>query len=113
MCSIPDIYDVLFRFFLLLPGVNQGCLSYRTPLHLPILDSFPHGMYPKSSSNAGISVLAALTASTRTAERVKAIESTAARMLTVDERENLVNGLGEIRECYETGWSSGSDDEDE
>ncbi|CAI7625158.1 unnamed protein product [Penicillium pancosmium] len=87
--------------------------SYRTPLHLPILDTFPHGMYPKSPSNAGVSVLAALTASTRTADRVKAIESTAARMLSVDERENLVNGLGEIRECYETGWSSGSDEEED
>lgn len=70
-------------------------------------------MYPKSPSNAGVSVLAALTASTRTADRVKAIESTAARMLSVDERENLVNGLGEIRECYETGWSSGSDEEED
>lgn len=70
-------------------------------------------MYPTSPSGAGVSVLAALTASTRTAERVKAIESTAARMLSVDERENMMNGLGEIRECYETGWSSGSDDEDD
>jgi hypothetical protein len=34
-------------------------------------------------------------------------------MLSVDERENLVNGLGEIRECYETGWSSGSDEEED
>lgn len=70
-------------------------------------------MYSKSSSGAGVSVLAALTASTRTAEKIRAIEGTAARMLSVDERENLVNGLGEIRESYETGWSSGSDEEDD
>jgi hypothetical protein len=25
----------------------------------------------------------------------------------------MINGLGEIREFYETGWSSGSDDEDD
>ncbi|KAJ5099924.1 hypothetical protein N7532_006925 [Penicillium argentinense] len=87
--------------------------SYRTPLRLPILDSFPHGMYSTSRSADGVSVLAALTASTRTADRIKTIEGTAARMLSVDEREMMMNGLGEIRECYEIGWSSGSDDEDD
>ncbi|KAJ5586494.1 hypothetical protein N7450_006281 [Penicillium hetheringtonii] len=49
----------------------------------------------------------------RTADKIRAIEGTAARMLSVDERENLVNGLGEIRESYETGWGSGSEDEDD
>jgi hypothetical protein len=34
-------------------------------------------------------------------------------MVSVDEREDMINGLGEIREFYETGWSSGSDDEDD
>lgn len=34
-------------------------------------------------------------------------------MLSVDEREAMVNGLGEIRESYETGWSSGSEEEDD
>ncbi|KAJ5167424.1 Protein dml1 [Penicillium canariense] len=91
--------------------IRTPCLSYHSPLRLPILDSFPHGMYPASPS--GVSVLTALTASTRTADRIKAIEGTAARMLSVDEREAMVNGLGEIRECYETGWSSGSEDDDD
>lgn len=90
------------------------CLSYHTPLRLPILDSFPHGMFPVASSSAdGLSIFTALTASTRTARRIKAIQATAARMLSVDEREDMVNGLGEIRECYETGWSSGSSDDDD
>lgn len=70
-------------------------------------------MYPTSQSGAGVSVFAALTASTRTAARIKAIEATAARMLSVEEREAMINGLGEIRESYETGWSSGSEDEDD
>ncbi|KAJ5676611.1 uncharacterized protein N7477_002244 [Penicillium maclennaniae] len=87
--------------------------SYYTPLRLPMLDSFPHGMYPKSKSGSGVSVLAALTASNRTAERIKAIETSTARMLSVDEREAMLNGLGEIRESYETGWSSGSEDDDD
>lgn len=70
-------------------------------------------MYPTSKSADGVSVFAALTASTRTAERIKAIQTTAARMLSVDERETMVNGLGEIRESYETGWSSGSEEDDD
>lgn len=70
-------------------------------------------MYPTSKSADGVSVFAALTASTRTAERIKAIQSTAARMLSVDEREAMVNGLGEIRESYEAGWSSGSEEDDD
>lgn len=112
-CCKGKIIVKITYYSLSLLGINQGCLSYRTPLHLPILDSFPHGMYSKSSSGAGLSVLAALTASTRTADKIRAIEGTAARMLSVDERENLVNGLGEIRESYETGWGSGSEDEDD
>lgn len=87
--------------------------SYRTPLRLPLLDSFPHGLYPTSKSGDGVSVFAALTASTRTADKIKTIQATAARMLSVDEREALVNGLGEIRESYETGWYSGSEEDDD
>lgn len=70
-------------------------------------------MYPTSPTGDGLSVLAALTASTRTAERIKEVETTAARLISVDEREAMVNGLGEIRERYETGWSDGSDDDDD
>lgn len=91
------------------------CLSYRSPLRLPVLDSFPHELFSGIPSNVdGMSVVTALTASTRTGEQIKMLQATAARMLSVDEREAMVHGLGEIRENYETGWSSGSsDDEDD
>lgn len=78
---------------------------------MPVLDSFPHNMFPPTES--GLNVFTALTTSTRTAQRIKAISGTAARLVSMDEREAIVNGLGEIREYYETGWSSGSDDEDD
>ncbi|KAJ5409232.1 uncharacterized protein N7487_003591 [Penicillium crustosum] len=87
--------------------------SFHTPLSMPILDSFPHDMFPTPETGTGVNVFTALTASTRTAQRIKAISATAGRLVSVDEREALVNGLGEIREYYETGWSSGSDDEDD
>lgn len=32
-------------------------------------------------------------------------------MANLDQREELFNGLGEIREAYEEGWNSGSDDD--
>ncbi|CAG7951833.1 unnamed protein product [Penicillium salamii] len=85
--------------------------SFHTPLSLPILDSFPHSMF--GPQEGGLNVFTALTASTRTAQRIKAISGTAARLVSVEEREAIVNGLGEIREFYETGWSSGSDEEDD
>ncbi|KAJ6160413.1 hypothetical protein N7470_003809 [Penicillium chermesinum] len=85
---------------------------YYTPLRLPILDSFPHDLYPACASGKGLGVFSTLSASTRTAERIKAIVTATARFLPVDEREAMVNGLGEIRESYETGWDSGSEDDD-
>ena len=41
------------------------------------------------------------------------LETVAGRIIGIDERETLVNGLGEIRESYETGWMSDSDFDDE
>ena len=58
-------------------------------------------------------MVSTLTSSTRTADRMKRLEAVAGRVIAVDERENLVNGLGEIRESYETGWMSDSDFDDD
>ncbi|KAB8274284.1 tubulin domain-containing protein [Aspergillus minisclerotigenes] len=85
--------------------------SFHTPLAFPILDSYPSHMFSGAKQNK-INVLAALTASSRTAERIKVLETVAGRIIGVNERETLVNGLGEIRESYETGWSSDSDFDD-
>jgi hypothetical protein len=35
------------------------------------------------------------------------------RALAVDEREALLNGLGEISEAYQEGWESDSDSVDD
>lgn len=35
------------------------------------------------------------------------------RVVGVDEREALLNDLGEFAEAYEEGWNSGSDDDDD
>ncbi|PWY90127.1 protein dml1 [Aspergillus heteromorphus CBS 117.55] len=86
---------------------------FHSSLYFPVLDSFPRDMFPLLQSKGKISVVAALTASSRTAEKIKAFERLAGRVAGVDERENLVNGLGEIRETYETGWMSDSEFDDE
>lgn len=68
---------------------------------------------PASRPDEGVNVLAALTSSSRTADALKELEVAAGRMIGVDEREALVNGLGEVRESYETGGGSGSDFDDD
>ncbi|KAL3463255.1 tubulin nucleotide-binding domain-like protein [Aspergillus heterothallicus] len=83
-----------------------------TPLHYPLLDSIPNDLLTIPTPGQKINVVAALTSSTRTAQRMKALEAVAGRVIGVDERENLVNGLGEIRESYEIGWMSDSDFDD-
>ncbi|RAL16706.1 misato family protein [Aspergillus homomorphus CBS 101889] len=86
---------------------------FHAPLPFPILDSFPRNMFTLPQAKEKVQVLAALTASSRTAEKLKGLETLAGRVAGVDEREALVNGLGEIRESYETGWMSDSDFDDD
>lgn len=87
--------------------------SFYTPLRFPILDSFPANLIQGAKAGGSVNILATLTASSRTAERIKKFEAVAGRIIGVDERENIVNGLGEIRETYETGWLSDSDFDDD
>lgn len=70
-------------------------------------------MLPTSRQDEGVNVLAALTSSSRTADAVKGLEETAAQIIGIDERETLVNGLGEVRESYEIGGSSESGFDDD
>lgn len=88
-------------------------ISFYTPLRFPILDSFPANLFQGAKVGGNISLLTTLTASSRTADRIKKFEAIAGRIVGVDERENIVNGLGEIRESYETGWMSDSDFDDD
>jgi hypothetical protein len=70
-------------------------------------------MITQSTPEKKLGITAALTSSARTADKIKNLEIVAGRVITVDERENLVNGLGEIRESYETGWMSDSEFDDD
>lgn len=56
---------------------------------------------------------AGLTTSTAVAEQVRTIEAIVRRMVSLDEREALCNGLQTIAEEYDEGWDSGSDNEED
>lgn len=93
--------------------VEQTLERFYTPLRFPNLDSFPRDLFPVSKSGLGNQISTALTTSSRTGDKIKALQMVASRAISVDEREALTNGLGEIRESYETGWMSGSDFDDD
>ena len=91
---------------------NQIPPSFQIPLRFPILDSFPNTLF-HTTKNDSVRVLAALSTSSRTGERIKSLETVASRIISIDERETIVNGLGEIRETYESGWMSDSELDDD
>ena len=54
-----------------------------------------------------------LSTTTQIATHVKAMQHVVSKMVGLDEREALANGLGEIVEAYEEGWSGGSDSDND
>ena len=54
-------------------------------------------------------VCSSLSTSTKVARRIRGLQKLAGRVIGIEEQEALSNGLGELAEEYEEGWSSGSD----
>ena len=68
-----------------MPTRKSGALRpWWLPLAFPILDSFPHNMFTLPQAKEKVQVLAALTASSRTAEKLKMLETLAGRVAQVD-----------------------------
>jgi hypothetical protein len=57
--------------------------------------------------------MAALSSTSRIADKLKDLQALANRGVSVDEREDLTNSIGEIRELYEKDWASDSDSGDD
>lgn len=70
-------------------------------------------MLPRSNEETGVDIHAALSTTTRIGDKLKELQTIAGRIVGVDEREALINGLGEIRESYEKGWISDMDTDDD
>ena len=83
---------------------------YHSSLEFPLLDSFPR-IFSMRLNRAKVAVHTSLSTTTDISKRVKALQKLATRMVGLDERETLSNGLGEISEAYEEGWNSGSDED--
>jgi hypothetical protein len=90
-------------------------LRYAAPLLFPLLDSFPRSIFDVGSGHATkLAVHAGLTTSTAVGEQVRAVEQIVKRIVGIEEREALCNGLQVLAEEYDEGWDSSSDsDEDE
>lgn len=88
---------------------------YTMPLLFPLLDSYPAIFDVRSGHIEKLAVHAGLTTSTAVAEQVRTVEQIVKRLVSVDEREALCNGLQVIAEEYDEGWDgdfTDSDDDD-
>lgn len=83
--------------------------SFDTPLLFPVLPSFPSIVNIPSRSDDKLAVHAGLTTSTAVADQIRNLERIAGRLVGVEEREALSNGLLTIAEEYDEGWDSGND----
>ncbi|EEH08516.1 misato [Histoplasma capsulatum G186AR] len=93
------------------PGALQ---MYYIPLALPLLDSFPSDLFTgRGPSSSGLNVRASLSSTSQIGGKVRDLQNFASRLIGVDEREALVNGLGEISEAYQERWESDSDSGDD
>ena len=76
----------------------------------PLLDSFPQ-IFRLGGGVNPIAVHSSLSTTSGISSWVKNLQRQAGKLANLDERESLFNGLGEIREAYEEGWQSGSEDD--
>ncbi|KAI7366752.1 tubulin nucleotide-binding domain-like protein [Hortaea werneckii] len=83
--------------------------THQSALLFPILPSYP-SIFRFQKREEKLAVKTSLQCSTLVADRMRELERNARRMVGVEERETLCDGLATMAEEYEDGWS---DDEDE
>jgi len=66
-----------------------------------------------SGQTEKLAVHAGLTTSTAVAGQIRTLEPIIKRMINIEEREALSNGLQVLAEEYDEGWDSGSDSDDD
>lgn len=88
--------------------------TYQTPLPFPILSSFPP-IFQSANANSpsALAVHAEISTCTSIAWHIRAVERTARRLISTDEREVICNGLQELAEEYEEGWEIDVDPDDD
>ncbi|KAL5115679.1 mtDNA inheritance, partitioning of the mitochondrial organelle [Pleosporales sp. CAS-2024a] len=88
--------------------------NFHAPLLFPLLDSFPASIFEFGSGQvAKVAVHTGLTTSTGVADQVRAMEQMVKRLVGIEDREALCNGLQVLAEEYDAGWDSGTDSDDD
>ncbi|KAF5588679.1 DML1-like protein [Fusarium subglutinans] len=91
---------------------NSVVRRYDSSLRFPLLDAYPQ-IYPHLSSHPDASMQTTLSTNSSLVQRIRNLRSDSARLVPVNEREDLGNGLAELADAYQEGWLSGSDDDDD
>jgi hypothetical protein len=94
--------------------IATNLVRYTAPILFPVLDSYPASMFDVGSGQAlKLAVHAGLTTSTVVADQIRALEQMVKRLVGIEEREALCNGLQVLAEEYDEGWDSGSDSDND
>ncbi|KAG5983095.1 hypothetical protein E4U55_000851 [Claviceps digitariae] len=92
---------------------NPVIKEYATPTEFPLLDSYPH-IYTSSAGKTSMPIHTVLRTDTSVCVQLRALRAQATRRLIgLDEREGLSNGIAEMADAYQDDWSSGSDNDDD
>ncbi|KAH8698882.1 putative mtDNA inheritance protein Dml1 [Talaromyces proteolyticus] len=97
------------RFYTSKPALKR----FSTTLRFPLPDSYPRNLFSDYDAETGVELYTALSSTSRIGDKLKDLQTIASRMVGVEERETLTNGLGELREAYEKGWMSETDSDDD
>ncbi|KAG5928930.1 hypothetical protein E4U42_007635 [Claviceps africana] len=92
---------------------NPVIKRYATATEFPLLDSYPH-IYSSDAGKTSMPIHTVLRTDTSIRVQLRALRAQATRRLIgLDEREALGNGIAEMADAYQDDWSSGSDDDDD
>ncbi|KAL6876025.1 tubulin nucleotide-binding domain-like protein [Trichoderma longibrachiatum] len=87
--------------------------NHHTSLLYPLLDSFPSIYDYDLQGRESIPVHTSLASDGSIVHKMRNLRTQVAPSISLEERENLVNGLAELGAAYEDEWSSGSDSGDD
>lgn len=87
-------------------------LCSQSTLLFPLLTSYPH-IFRFEDRPDYLAVKATLSTSTAIADSIRDLERASRRMIGIEDREALCDGLVGIAEEYDEGWSGGEDSADE
>ncbi|KAG5999014.1 hypothetical protein E4U52_000008 [Claviceps spartinae] len=92
---------------------NPVIQRYDTSLEFPLLDSYPR-IYTSAAGKSCMPLNTFLRTDTSICVQLRALRAQATRRLIgLDEREGLSNGIAEMADAYQDDWSSGSDNDDD